>query len=168
MNLKFEGRSLVTRCFGLHLKIPRLGWDQRLANFNGFPHIETWSCYSCVVLYIHVFCESCKIFKSNYFIELLRRLLLDLYSHEPILTQKKMALLGIFSGGSHCKKYRNYTWFPGMEILRKGTFPHSFGGFARNYAETVPFRKISTPGNQVKSRYFSQCQKIIFLRSMQT
>ena len=28
---------------------------------------------------------------------------------------------------------------------------------ARNYAETVPFRKMSTPGNQVKLRYFSQC-----------
>ena len=27
---------------------------------------------------------------------------------------------------------------------------------ARNCAETVPFRKISTPGNQVKLRYFSQ------------
>ena len=21
----------------------------------------------------------------------------------------------------HCKKYRNFTWIPGMEILRKGT-----------------------------------------------
>ena len=29
--------------------------------------------------------------------------------------------------------------------------------FARNYAETVPFHKISTPGNQVKLRYFTQC-----------
>ena len=36
----------------------------------------------------------------------------------------------------HCKKYRNFTWFPGVE--------------------TVPFRKICTPGNQVKLRYFSQ------------
>ena len=27
----------------------------------------------------------------------------------------------------------------------------------RNSAETVPFRKISTPGNQVKLRYFTQC-----------
>ena len=25
-----------------------------------------------------------------------------------------------------------------------------------SYAETVPFHKISTPGNQVKLRYFSQ------------
>ena len=28
---------------------------------------------------------------------------------------------------------------------------------AQNYAETVPFRKFSTPGNQVILRYFSQC-----------
>ena len=28
---------------------------------------------------------------------------------------------------------------------------------ARNYAENVPFRKISTPGNQAKLQYFSQC-----------
>ena len=27
----------------------------------------------------------------------------------------------------------------------------------RNYAETALFHKISTPGNQVKLRYFSQC-----------
>ena len=37
-------------------------------------------------------------------------------------------------------------------------FPHSFGRFAQNYTETVPFRKIFTPGNQVKLRYFSQWQ----------
>ena len=28
------------------------------------------------------------------------------------------------------------------------------------YSETVPFRKISTPGNQVKLWYFSQCMKM--------
>ena len=38
----------------------------------------------------------------------------------------------------HCEKYRNFTRSPGVE--------------------TVPFRKISTPGNQVKLRYFSQCK----------
>ena len=31
---------------------------------------------------------------------------------------------------------------------------------ARNYAETVPFHKISTPGNLVKLRYFTQCQEL--------
>ena len=29
----------------------------------------------------------------------------------------------------------------------KAQFPHSFGRIARNYAETVPFHKISIPGN---------------------
>ena len=37
-----------------------------------------------------------------------------------------------------------------------------FGRFTRNYAETVPFHKISTPRNQVKLRYFSQCCMCIF------
>ena len=32
-------------------------------------------------------------------------------------------------------------------------FPQSFGSVAQNSAETVPFRKISTPKNQVKLRY---------------
>ena len=36
----------------------------------------------------------------------------------------------------------------------KAQFPHSFGQIAQNYAETVPFRNISTPGNRVKWRYF--------------
>ena len=36
-----------------------------------------------------------------------------------------------------------------MEILRKGT--------VSAYAETVPFLKISTPGNEVKFWYFKQC-----------
>ena len=40
----------------------------------------------------------------------------------------------------------------------KAQFPHGFGQIARNYAETVPFRKFFTPGNQVKLRYFSQCK----------
>ena len=37
----------------------------------------------------------------------------------------------------------------------KAQFPHSFRWFARNYAQTVLFCKISAPGNQVKPRYFS-------------
>ena len=32
----------------------------------------------------------------------------------------------------------------------KAQFSQSFGQIARNSAETVPFDKISTPGNQVK------------------
>ena len=31
----------------------------------------------------------------------------------------------------------------------KAQFLHSFGRFVRNYAETVPFNKISTTGNYV-------------------
>ena len=38
----------------------------------------------------------------------------------------------------------------------KAGFPHSFGRITRNYAKTVPFHKISTPGNQVRLQYFSQ------------
>ena len=37
----------------------------------------------------------------------------------------------------------------------KTQFPHSFGRIDRNYAETVPFYKISTPGDKVKLQYFS-------------
>ena len=29
----------------------------------------------------------------------------------------------------------------------KTHFPHSFGQIAQNYVDTVPFHKISTPGN---------------------
>ena len=43
----------------------------------------------------------------------------------------------------------------------KAKFPHSFGRFARNYAETVPLRKIFTPGNQLKLWYFSQWVTLI-------
>ena len=42
----------------------------------------------------------------------------------------------------------------------KAQFPRSFGRFARNFAETLSFRKISTPGNQVKLWYFLQCTQL--------
>ena len=38
--------------------------------------------------------------------------------------------------------------------------------FARNYAETVPFRKISAPGNQVKLQHFTQCYCQIFITKL--
>ena len=41
--------------------------------------------------------------------------------------------------------------------MERHSFYHSFGQFARNSLETVSFHKISTPGNQVKLRYFRQC-----------
>ena len=40
----------------------------------------------------------------------------------------------------------------------KTQFPHSFGRFARNYAETASFHQISTPRNCVQLRYFTQWQ----------
>ena len=43
------------------------------------------------------------------------------------------------------------------QFCGKAQFPHSFGRITRNYAEIVPFRKISTPENYVKLRYFMQC-----------
>ena len=37
--------------------------------------------------------------------------------------------------------------FLAWKLCEKAQFPHSFGRIAQNYAETVPFHKISTPGN---------------------
>ena len=34
-----------------------------------------------------------------------------------------------------------------LKFCGKAQFPHSFGRITRNYAQTVPFHKISTPGN---------------------
>ena len=62
----------------------------------------------------------------------------------------------------HAKAYtaKNPVISPNFLVWKfygKAQFPHSFGRIARNYAETVPFHKISTPENQVKLRDFSQC-----------
>ena len=48
----------------------------------------------------------------------------------------------------------------------KAQFPHSFGRIARNYAETVPFHKISKLRNQVKLRYFMQCYSQVKLKQI--
>ena len=32
----------------------------------------------------------------------------------------------------HCEKYRNFTWFPGVEILRKGTVSAKFRAISGN------------------------------------
>ena len=51
----------------------------------------------------------------------------------------------------------------------QGQFPHSFGRIAQNYAETGPFCKISTPGNQVTLRYFLQwCIRSTILKDFYT
>ena len=34
-------------------KFLKRGWDQKLEDFNRFLHIETRSCFSCLVLYLH-------------------------------------------------------------------------------------------------------------------
>ena len=39
----------------------------------------------------------------------------------------------------------------------KAQFPQSFRRFTRNSTETLLFCKFSTPGNQVKIRYFTKC-----------
>ena len=36
-------------------------------------------------------------------------------------------------------------------------FLQSFGWYAQTYVETVPFYKISPPGNQMQFRYFTEC-----------
>ena len=40
----------------------------------------------------------------------------------------------------HCEKILG-------KFCEKAQIPHSLGQIAWNYAETVPFHKISTPGN---------------------
>ena len=45
------------------------------------------------------------------------------------------------------------------KFCRKAQFRHSSGRIAQNYAESLLFQKIFTPGNQVKLRYFSQCHE---------
>ena len=39
--------------FRVSFKFSRHGWDERLADFNRLSSIETRSCYSCLVLYLH-------------------------------------------------------------------------------------------------------------------
>ena len=41
----------------------------------------------------------------------------------------------------------------------KSQFPHSFERIVRNYAKTMPFRKIPTPEDWIKLRYFTQCKR---------
>ena len=45
----------------------------------------------------------------------------------------------------------------------KTQFPHSFVQIARNYAETVPFHKTTTPGNYY-SYYYSSRSFFLYLR----
>ena len=65
---------------------------------------------------------------------------------------------------NNCSTAKNTVISPDFlvwKFCRKAQFPHSFGRIARNYMEIVPFRKISTPGNQVILRYFSYCSYLV-------
>ena len=54
-NIKFKisRKKPGDKAFWDSFKFPRRGRDQRLANFNGLSNIETRSCYTCLVLYLH-------------------------------------------------------------------------------------------------------------------
>ena len=57
----------------------------------------------------------------------------------------------------HCENTAISPNFLVWKFCGKAQFQHSFGRSNQKYAEIVPFHKISTPENYVKSRYFSQC-----------
>ena len=65
---------------------------------------------------------------------------------------KKYCLNGVTP--CHCVKYCNSPNFLMYKYCEKAQFPHSFGGFAQNYAGIVPFYKMSTPESYVKLQYF--------------
>ena len=91
----------------------------------------------------------------------LLEIVLLLVNHWPpkcILLIVILKMLENSSGNIHCEKYRNFTWFPGVEILRKGTVSAS-----PETMRKLPFRKISIPENQVKLRYFSQWSVMEFI-----
>ena len=46
-------------------------------------------------------------------------------------------------------------------LCGKAQFQHSFGRFTRNYVETVPFHKISSPEDLMKLQYFTQWEPYI-------
>ena len=46
----------------------------------------------------------------------------------------------------------------------KAQFPNTFGQIARNYPETLPFHKISAPGNQMKLRYFCNIHCLTWIK----
>ena len=54
-NIEFKvlSKKPSDEAFRVSFKLPRHGWYQRLADFNRFSSIETRSCYSCLVLYLH-------------------------------------------------------------------------------------------------------------------
>ena len=63
----------------------------------------------------------------------------------------------MFHTGYHCVNIVISPTFLVWKFCGKAQFLESFGRFAQTYAETVPLHKVSTPGNLVKLRYFTQC-----------
>ena len=57
------------KAFWISFKFSWCGWDQRLADFHRFLTIETRSCYSCLVLYIHAFTYLRNTFQWNFSLE---------------------------------------------------------------------------------------------------
>ena len=57
----------------------------------------------------------------------------------------KNQFLVFFGNILHCEKYRNFTWFPGVEILQKGTVS----------PETIRKLRLSTkfPHQEIRSNY---------------
>ena len=48
-----------------------------------------------------------------------------------IWQQTPMCCVLITSDNRYCEKYRNFTWFPGMEMLRKGSFRIVLGKWSK-------------------------------------
>ena len=64
--------------------------------------------------------------------------------------------IAVLAKNLNCRQFGQKQSLHKMEQLEKEQFPHSFGQFAQNYAETVPFHKISTPGKYLKLGHFTQ------------
>ena len=84
--------------FRVSFKFPRRGWDQRLANFNRFSSVGTWSCYSCLVLYLH-----------------------DITTSDRSALQN---LISLFSSGSHLEALHWHTWPKFHVLLQQGETWH--------------------------------------------
>ena len=71
------------------------------------------------------------------------------------LFQSNFHFQSYFDGLVYCYTYNSTTAkntklspnFMIWEFCAKAQFPHSFDRFARNFTETVPLHKISTPEN---------------------
>ena len=98
--------------------------------------------YFCLCLYIYI-CY-CNCLKSDKWFLILVVNVLSVFKVNGNTTAKNTVILLDFLVWKFCGKAQ---------------FPHSFGRITRNNAETVSFRKISTPRNQVKLLCFLQCTR---------